>query len=1303
MRYFTDSYRNFTYYNGILFHIISNYFLLRPWLMIGGAFNILINALLFAGLAAYGDDTGAFDEPYRVLSSALAANGDLFLWYPFAGDGVPILSLEVVGLIWNPLGVLLGAVRPYDFLSLAAENLIWRLVGFAGAYQFARKWGVTPIGATAIAATYVGSGTMGRAALSFVTLIGQMLAPWILVGGSLAIQARTRSRVVQAGAALGLAAGAMVWAGYAATWVIAPALSGPVLVGLASTRTRGLRRLVGAAAVALPLALLIAGPVISETLYGPTGHYSPTYRAKEATMLVGHVRAIDFIGMWLANPSYVLVDGSDALQPLYGGILPPLLILATVRVLPRMPLWLTTSLALASGLILANTQNWSLWDHPQLRDVAPTEGFREVLDTLTLPAVMVLPALLVNHAWRTPLPLAAVDRIMLGGAAWVALVATDNPIANILRHNIPPFALVRHNMLFFWLVTLLLATVAWRRLEGVIAPLPHADDGPEVPSDGRVERTASRSAAPEAGSESIPLATFAHRLGWAGAGMLLIVALAGYGTRDGTGRPEFALVGAPHLVWQGAIALSALCAIVGLAWRSSRSEIPDASWLPPALALGSVLLALTAVLVGSAARANGYVFPRVQVADSVRLLIDVGHGALVIAAAVFALTASRTRQMARLLIACVMVVDVAIAVPRYYSDTERFGIPLSGWPFTFSTLAEGRGASLFQPDHGDGSRKEDFWQPFTGSIRPFPNVTRLRQDWGDAYETWVHFPSFWFADLHGSQTVVPHEALGIQTVAPTTKRTPTWTVSAANTGGRNSAPKMDTQAVADAKRIAGGLGRHEACGGLLSPTPNAPSGQIRRLLATRVEVTFTSDCERLLIFTDSWAPGWSAAINGTPAPVLRVNDAIRGVMIPPGTHELVWRYEPPHLFWIVAGTIIGQLGALALLAWPHLIARRRFDGFHQTVGVPMPTDTSKQGHHPTYSGVRDFADVPTPHPYLPLGLTPDAPPTRHASSTTLAATYPFAVAVPQATRRGRVLLRLNTLRPFLHLQAIFPLISYFVFFLIVLGFLLAAITYSPLLDGPPLTFRNLILRLALSAFLISVVLHGSHGHRLILPIIIALALPPLALQAARHLRLDHASASAHESHWTPHMTTLPDGWEALNAAGDANKGNRVGTRFTTNGDTTRGLRIPTARPSFAAWNWWEHPLGALPALAFDAKLTATITRTGAYLTIMSLGRLNVQSVNGGIIVTAPDGKGDVRADYLPISTSTWDAAITWILTIHPRKLALAVDGTELWTSQWPLTFEYFTIGDTSRTREHGGTIELTSVRVRQSITIVPKH
>ena len=131
-----------------------------PSVALAVTFALLGNALLLSGLIGYGNDTAHWDVPYRSLASALALQGDLPLWYPAAGNGFPHLNLQWVSVVFNPLGTFIATLRPYDYLSLAVENAMWRAVGFAGAFIFARQWTGSMLSATAIAATYVGSGVM---------------------------------------------------------------------------------------------------------------------------------------------------------------------------------------------------------------------------------------------------------------------------------------------------------------------------------------------------------------------------------------------------------------------------------------------------------------------------------------------------------------------------------------------------------------------------------------------------------------------------------------------------------------------------------------------------------------------------------------------------------------------------------------------------------------------------------------------------------------------------------------------------------------------------------------------------------------------------------------------------------------------------------------------------------------------------------------------------------------------------------------------------------------------------------------
>jgi hypothetical protein len=77
---------------------------------------------------------------------------------------------------------------------------------------------------------------------------------------------------------------------------------------------------------------------------------------------------------------------------------------------------------------------------------------------------------------------------------------------------------------------------------------------------------------------------------------------------------------------------------------------------------------------------------------------------------------------------------------------------------------------------------------------------------------------------------------------------------------------------------------------------------------TRLRVT-TSE-PGLLVVGDPWAPGWIAAVDGQPAPVLRAYTALRAVPMPAGTHEVTLEYQPVSFG---LGIAIAVLGIAALM------------------------------------------------------------------------------------------------------------------------------------------------------------------------------------------------------------------------------------------------------------------------------------------------------------------------------------------------------------------------------------------------------
>ncbi|MGI8588913.1 MAG: hypothetical protein ACR2M0_14705 [Chloroflexia bacterium] len=106
------------------------------------------------------------------------------------------------------------------------------------------------------------------------------------------------------------------------------------------------------------------------------------------------------------------------------------------------------------------------------------------------------------------------------------------------------------------------------------------------------------------------------------------------------------------------------------------------------------------------------------------------------------------------------------------------------------------------------------------------------------------------------------------------------------------------------------------------PLPSAPppaasdTVSITRYEPEHVEITADSPEAGLLILSDQAFPGWEAAVDGRPAPIITVDHALRGVYLGVGRHRVEFDYRPASFAWGAGLTGLGLLVALGLVAWP---------------------------------------------------------------------------------------------------------------------------------------------------------------------------------------------------------------------------------------------------------------------------------------------------------------------------------------------------------------------------------------------------
>ena len=87
----------------------------------------------------------------------------------------------------------------------------------------------------------------------------------------------------------------------------------------------------------------------------------------------------------------------------------------------------------------------------------------------------------------------------------------------------------------------------------------------------------------------------------------------------------------------------------------------------------------------------------------------------------------------------------------------------------------------------------------------------------------------------------------------------------------------------------------------------------------------------VLVLNDSWDAGWKVRVDGVEQELLKVNYNFRGVVVPPGSHRVVFRYRPKFL---LAGLAISGLSMFLLLAFCGAECLRRWRYGQPSAALP---------------------------------------------------------------------------------------------------------------------------------------------------------------------------------------------------------------------------------------------------------------------------------------------------------------------------------------------------------------------------------
>jgi len=111
--------------------------------------------------------------------------------------------------------------------------------------------------------------------------------------------------------------------------------------------------------------------------------------------------------------------------------------------------------------------------------------------------------------------------------------------------------------------------------------------------------------------------------------------------------------------------------------------------------------------------------------------------------------------------------------------------------------------------------------------------------------------------------------------------------------------------------------------GIPSSAPAGAASRAARIADddnTEVRVEVDAPRPSVLVLTDSYAPGWQVSVNGHREHLARVNDTVRGVVVPTGKSVVVFTYQSPAR---ARGAVISLLTLAGLLVYAVVVVRRR--------------------------------------------------------------------------------------------------------------------------------------------------------------------------------------------------------------------------------------------------------------------------------------------------------------------------------------------------------------------------------------------
>ena len=266
----------------------------------------------------------------------------------------------------------------------------------------------------------------------------------------------------------------------------------------------------------------------------------------------------------------------------------------------------------------------------------------------------------------------------------------------------------------------------------------------------------------------------------------------------------------------------------------------------------------------------------------------------------------------------------------------------------------------------------------------------------------------------------------------------------------------------------------------------------------------------------------------------------------------------------------------------------------------------------------------------------------------------------------------------------------------------ALATYNSVADGDQRNFVTTLAQAAIASTIVATLLFQQHPTR---PMIAASAATVLIVVTAgiHFLRLAHPLVRGLpevEVAWS--APTPPDSKQGISViaarGGMATMQDDV-LSLTIPPGGAAGLQIEVPSPP-TQWPWWA-PRGAANAPRTQVvSWNAIAHRDGPYLIIFKSGRTSIQLTSAGIMITAPDGKGDISETTLGSPRVNDDHLHKWQIVSSLTECLLRIDDVEVWHSRIGCDFSRkISFGESRIDIEHWGELRLNSVQIRVYIII----